>query len=146
MVAPLLFLALGAFGVGPAQGHPHPRVIVDVVSVQGPQDRGDVEREFRSVLWRKVVKCYLVGAEKQPKLRGEARFKLRLVPEGKVRRVRPTGDATIDDKDVIACWARELDGLSMPKAEEPSDVVLQIHVAPGDAKQSRDRPRWLPAP
>jgi hypothetical protein len=136
MLAPALqVLALIAAAVAAPQRHPQPRVVVDVQQVDGPHERADVEREARSFLWGKIIKCYRAGAADKPKLKGDATFAMRVGSDGDVTRVRSTG-ATLADAGVIACWAREIEQVPMPRAAAASNVLLQVHVAPGDPPRS----------
>jgi hypothetical protein len=129
--------ASAAFGGGPSgtsmgdSPHPEPRVIIDILRVSGPHDRGDVEREARRLLWGKIVGCYRPALQTTPKLRGEAVFKFRADARGKASGVHKVR-ATMPDDDVVKCWAKVLRGLPLPEAPRASDVVIQIHVAPGD--------------
>ena len=121
-------LAAGAVAPG---YHPQPRVIVDVHDVDGPHERSDVQREARAFLWHKIIRCYRAGAASKPKLKGDATFAVRVAPSGNVSSVRSTG-GTIGDEGVVACWAKQIAKVPMPKAPGSSAVVLSVQVAPGD--------------
>jgi len=132
MLAPAsLLLALVATANAAPARHPQPRVVVEVQHVDGPHQRADVQREARSFLWGKIIKCYRAGAADKPKLKGEATFALRVSADGEVSGVRTTG-ATIAHEGVIRCWAREIEQVPMPRAEAASHISLQVHVSPGD--------------
>ena len=124
--------ALLAVAAAPGQRHPQPRVIVDVERVDGPHQRADVERQARSHLWHKVIRCYRAGAANKPKLKGDATFALRIGADGDVSEVRSTG-GTLGDERVIACVARQIEQVPMPTAAGSSRVSMQVHLAPGDA-------------
>jgi hypothetical protein len=111
--------------------HPDPRVIVDVLSVNGPHKRGELEREARRALWGKIIGCYLPSAAKKPGLRGEATLKFRVSARGDVGAVRPEG-STFGDAEIVTCLQQLVAGLTMPRAAADSDAAMQIHVAPGD--------------
>jgi hypothetical protein len=120
----------GAPAAAPRGGHPEPRVIVDVLDVVGPHPRAELEREARRSLWGKIIACYRPAAAKKPGLQGDARLRFRVSAEGKVGAARAERSELGDD--VAACFQGHVARLAMPKASAPSDVVMQIHVAPGD--------------
>jgi hypothetical protein len=144
LVVGLLAFALAALARGadvraadgdiydPKEGHPEPRVIVDVLKVAGPHDRDDLERDARRLLWGKIVSCYKPAAHLRPKLRGEVVLKLRAGAHGDVSSVRKVR-ATLPDAGVVGCWSKRVREISLPRASRASDVTIQIHIAPGDA-------------
>lgn len=118
-------------GVPPDEGHPTPRVVIDVLEVKGPHDRAKVQGLLRRNHWIRVIGCYRLGAYKNQALRGDTRVTFTIGKTGGVRAPR-VRSSTLGDEAVAACLAEELGRLSLPSAPRSSTVTVEIHVAPGD--------------
>lgn len=115
----------------PVEGHPLPRIIVDVVDVKGPLKAREVERIARRHLWIHVYSCYRLRAYKDPSLRGKTTVRLTVSRTGKVTAARATA-STLSAPDVVSCLAQRAKSLSLPKARAGSTVVATMQVYPGD--------------
>jgi len=115
----------------PVPGHPMPKVIVDVTRVVGPHKAAAVQREMRKMFWIKVVRCYGLGAYKNQKLRGKATLAFKVSAKGRISAPRAVS-ASLEDKDVVACLARETTSIDLPKARAGSRVTIDVQVGPGD--------------
>ncbi|AUX20245.1 hypothetical protein SOCEGT47_007100 [Sorangium cellulosum] len=115
----------------PAEGHPLPRIIVDVVKVKGPLKAREVERLARRHLWIHVYSCYRLRAYKDPSLHGKTTVRLTVSRTGKVTAARATA-STLSAPDVASCLAQRAKSLSLPRARAGSAVVVTMQVYPGD--------------
>jgi len=115
----------------PTEGHPLPRVIVDVTGVKGPLRAADAQRVARQKLWGRVVACYRLGAYKDPSLGGKTTVRLGVSRGGKVTSARSTA-SSLPDKDVVACLVGAAKSLALPRARAGSTVTLVLQVFPGD--------------
>ncbi len=107
--------------------HPEPRVIVNVLSVEGPHRREAVEHSAR-LAWGKIVHCYK-AIDRHAK--GKLEFDLALSRAGRVERARLVA-STLEDPRWGACLSEAYRGLSMPKADADSLAHTEIRLAPGD--------------
>lgn len=110
-----------------APPHPEPRVIVNVLSVNGPHAPLEVQRAAR-LAWGRIIRCYKAidnGAK------GRLELELRVSQAGSVARVR-VGPSTLDSEELVRCLAGTMQGLAMPRANADSSAAIEIHVAPGD--------------
>lgn len=130
-------------GAPPDEGHPMPRVIIDVTGVRGPHPRGSLERLLRRNHWIRVIGCYRRGAYKDQELRGDTRVSFTVSSGGTVRAPKVRA-STLGDALVAACLAEELTRLSLPKASASSAVTAEIHVAPGDEPMPPPDDQLLP--
>lgn len=117
--------------IPPAGGHPLPRVIVSITKVKGPHAAREVERIARRTLWSKVVGCYRLGAYKDQTLSGKTTVRVQVSRAGRVTKASAAG-STLPDREVVACLAREVKSLALPKAKGGSSVTATIEVYPGD--------------
>jgi hypothetical protein len=115
----------------PEEGHPMPRVIIDVTSVTGPHKQTEVERLLRRNHWIRVIGCYRLGAYKNQALRGDTNVSFTISSAGAVKSPR-VRSSSLTDEVVATCLARELTRLTLPRAPRSSKVTSMIHVAPGD--------------
>ncbi|WP_437814771.1 AgmX/PglI C-terminal domain-containing protein [Sorangium sp. So ce1078] len=115
----------------PAEGHPLPRIIVDIDKVKGPLKAGDVERIARRHLWIHVYSCYRLRAYRDPSLHGKTTVRLTVSRAGKVTAARATS-STLSAPDVVSCLAQRAKSLSLPRARAGSTVVATLQVYPGD--------------
>ncbi|WP_438018172.1 AgmX/PglI C-terminal domain-containing protein [Sorangium sp. So ce315] len=115
----------------PAEGHPLPRIIVDIASVKGPLKAREVERIARRHLWIHVYSCYRLRAYRDPSLHGKTTVRLTVSRGGKVTAARATA-STLSAPDVVSCLAARARTLSLPRAKAGSTVVATLQVYPGD--------------
>ncbi|WP_437958855.1 AgmX/PglI C-terminal domain-containing protein [Sorangium sp. So ce119] len=115
----------------PAEGHPLPRIIVDIDKVKGPLKAREVERAARRQLWIHVYSCYRLRAYRDPSLHGKTTVRLTVSRSGKVTGARATA-STLSAPDVVSCLAERARSLSLPRAKAGSTVVATLQVYPGD--------------
>ncbi|WP_044985496.1 AgmX/PglI C-terminal domain-containing protein [Sorangium cellulosum] len=115
----------------PAEGHPLPRIIVDIDKVNGPLKARDVERIARRHLWIHVYGCYRLRAYRDPSLHGKTTVRLTVSRAGKVTGARATS-STLSAPDVVSCLAARARSLPLPRARAGSTVVATLQVYPGD--------------
>jgi hypothetical protein len=125
--------ALGDLVGEPAavQGHPDPRVIVNVDKLEGPHDADKVQRTARKHHWINVVNCYRIGWYKKPDLEGWTHGEATIASGGAVLRPKLV-DTELEDEEVAKCVVDKLRSLKMPRAEKSSRAFLAIRVGPGD--------------
>jgi len=126
----------GSMGVliadaAPVLGHPDPRVIVNVDKVKGPHNAKRIQRSARRYHWIKVVRCYRLGAYKDPHLRGWTKAVFTLDRNGRVRRPRMLKTKLKNDA-VARCIVNKLSKLKLQRARGTSRVWVAIRVGPGD--------------
>ncbi|MGK3966963.1 AgmX/PglI C-terminal domain-containing protein [Sorangium sp. So ce118] len=114
-----------------AEGHPLPRIIVDIAKVKGPLKAREVERIARRHLWIHVYSCYRLRAYRDPSLHGKTTVRLTVSRAGKVTGARATA-STLSAPDVVSCLAERARSLSLPRAKAGSTVVATLQVYPGD--------------
>lgn len=124
---------LGAL-VGPApeaEGHPMPRVIIDVTRAAGAHRAADLQRELRKSLWGKVIECYGLGAYRNQALRGKTVITFGVSRSGAVSgaKVRRT---TLADAEVSRCLATKPRTVALPRAKVGSNVTMEVQIGPGD--------------
>jgi len=113
------------------EGHPDPRVRVNIDKVKGRHKAKTLQRVARKYHWINVVRCYRLGAYKDPYLRGWTHARATVTKGGKV--VRPRMLRTeLKDKKVAKCVVKKLKKLKFPPAKRGSDVWVDIKVSPGD--------------
>ncbi|WP_437725403.1 AgmX/PglI C-terminal domain-containing protein [Sorangium sp. So ce861] len=115
----------------PAEGHPLPRIIVDIDKVKGPLKAREVERIARRHLWVHVYSCYRLRAYRDPSLHGKTTVRLTVSRAGKVTGARATS-STLSAPDVVSCLAARARSLPLPRARAGSTVVATLQVYPGD--------------
>ncbi len=115
----------------PVVGHPDPRVIVNVDKVQGPHDAKRLQRSARRYHWINVVRCYRLGAYKDPHLRGWTKAVVTVDRNGRVRRPRLL-ETKLKDDAVARCMVKRLGKLRLHRARKISRVWLSMRVGPGD--------------
>jgi hypothetical protein len=113
------------------EGHPDPRVIVNIVEVKGPHDEKHLERVARKYHWMNAVKCYRLGAYKDSQLRGWTEAHMVVSSAGRVLRPK-LDDSELDDDEVSKCLVDKLRTLAFPGAKKSSRVRIAIRVGPGD--------------
>ena len=103
-------------------------MIVNVNSVQGPHERGEVQRSARNN-WGRIVSCYKsLGRRKS----GSFQLSLTISPAGKVTTARHTG-GTFKNAELGACLVDVMKRAEMPSAGARSTALTEIELAPGDA-------------
>jgi hypothetical protein len=115
----------------PPEGHPLPRVIVEIVKVKGPHAAASIQRIARRSLWGRIVECYRLGAHKDQSLKGKTTVRFQVSKSGKASRAAAAG-STLPDKEVVRCLAREVNTLELDRAKAGSSVTATIQVYPGD--------------
>lgn len=110
--------------------HPEPRVIVNVLSVNGPHKPDRVQHDVRFG-WKRIVRCYKAQSAKE---KAVVMLELVVSGAGSVTRGRRL---VFEEKDgeLAACLAETLTGLSMPKAPADSRADIEIRLSPGDAPE-----------
>ncbi len=111
----------------PRPPHPEPRVIVDVLLVDGPHKLDRVQHDVR-LGWKRIVRCYKAQGAKE---KAVVTLELVVSEAGSVRRARRI---VFEEKDseLAACLAETLTGISMPKAPADSKADIEIRLSPGD--------------
>ncbi|WP_437992395.1 AgmX/PglI C-terminal domain-containing protein [Sorangium sp. So ce145] len=115
----------------PAEGHPLPRIIVDIDHVKGPLKASEVQRIARRHLWIHVYSCYRLRAYRDPTLHGKTTVRLTVSRAGKVTGARATS-STLSAPDVVSCLAARARSLPLPGAKAGSTIVATLQVYPGD--------------
>ncbi len=113
------------------EGHPDPRVIVNIERAQGPHEPAALQRTARKYHWMNVVRCYRLGAYKDPELRGWTRAHMVVSSAGSV--LRPKRLSTeLEDEEVAACVVDKLRNLKFARASGATQAWVDIRVGPGD--------------
>lgn len=110
-----------------APPHPEPRVIVNVLSVEGPHPQADVQRSLR-LGWNRIVRCYKAHGGRS---KGKLELNVHLSSQGKVKAARATG-STWNDSELTSCLVAAVRQLSVPRAAADSQAIAEIKLAPGD--------------
>ncbi len=113
------------------EGHPDPRVIVNVIDVDGPHDAKKIERVARKYHWIHVVRCYQLGAWKDPLLRGWTKARLTIGADGRGKKPKLV-DTELADGEVARCMVKKLVEIDYPPASKASNVRIEMRVSPGD--------------
>lgn len=113
------------------EGHPDPRVIINVERVKGPHRPEDLQRLARRNHWIQVIRCYRLGAYKDPTLRGWSKAVIGVSKNGTVKGARLL-ETQLADREVAECIVEKLSSLKLPKARSGSNAWLELRVSPGD--------------
>ncbi|PKN48927.1 MAG: hypothetical protein CVU63_03600 [Deltaproteobacteria bacterium HGW-Deltaproteobacteria-20] len=114
--------------------HPHPRVIVDNVRVQGAISSAAVLRTARAKGYWPIRRCFDPALPDQPTLRGKVSVRLTVNASGKATRSAVVGKPTLTDPQVVACLRNGMRGITYPRTRRGNaDVTLDVTVHPGDA-------------
>jgi hypothetical protein len=108
--------------------HPEPRVIVNVLSVQGPHEREAVQRAARNA-WGRIVSCYKSFGQRK---RGSVALELSISADGRVRSARHSG-GSFANPELAACLGGAMKRVEMPAARARSTALTEIELGPGDA-------------
>ncbi len=124
---------LGALLADPpgVEGHPDPRVIVNIDKVEGPHDEKKLLRVSRKYHWINVVRCYRLGAYKDRELRGWTHARAVVSTAGRILRPKLL-KTELDDEEVAKCVVDKLRTLKLPRGPKSSKVWYDIRVGPGD--------------
>lgn len=114
----------------PRPPHPEPRVVVNVLSINGPHKPARVQHDARFG-WKRIVRCYKANGAKE---RAVVTLELVLSSEGSVARARGLVFEP-KDRELASCLAGILPGLAMPKAPADSTADVEILLSPGDKPQ-----------
>lgn len=113
------------------EGHPDPRVIVNIDKAQGAHDADKLQRVARKYHWINVVRCYRLGAYKDAELRGWTHARMTVSTAGRV--LRPQLLKTeLEDDEVSKCVVDKLRTLKFPRAAKSTKAWVDIRVGPGD--------------
>jgi hypothetical protein len=128
----------GAGGIGEPleplpgpEGHPDPRVIINVERVKGAHRGDELQRVARRNHWIQVIRCYRLGAYKDPDLRGWTKAVIGVSSGGAVRKTRLL-DTQLKDRAVAECLVSKLAQLRFGKASASTAAWLELRVSPGD--------------
>ncbi|MBW2459087.1 MAG: AgmX/PglI C-terminal domain-containing protein [Deltaproteobacteria bacterium] len=113
------------------EGHPDPRVIVNIDKATGPRKAKGLQTTARKRLWKPIIQCYRLGAYKDPDLRGWTKVRFTVNGAGRVSRPRML-DTELGDTAVAACMVDELKKLRFAPARRRSSVWIAMRVGPGD--------------
>ncbi len=128
--------ALARWNVGGRDGtwHPHPRVIVDNVRVQGKVSSAAVLRAARAQGYWQIRRCYDPALPDKPELRGKLTVRFTLRNSGTAVRSSVVGKPTLDDRKVVACLRDAFRTVKFPRTGRgDATVSLDVTVHPGDA-------------
>ena len=117
-------------GEQPRPAHPEPRVIVNVLSVQGPHKPDRVQHDARFG-WKRIVRCYKANGAKE---KAVVALELVLSSEGNVSSARSIFFEA-KNRELANCLVETLPGLAMPKAPADSKAEVDILLSPGDRPQ-----------
>jgi hypothetical protein len=119
------------------EGHPDPRVIVNIAEedVTGLHDAKSLQAIARRKHWIQIVRCYRLGAYKDPLLHGWTKARLAITRSGRV--VRATFvESELSDEAVSACMVAQLKKLRFKRVRSrrrlASRVLVHMRVSPGD--------------
>lgn len=113
------------------EGHPDPRVIVNLDDVSGGLEEKTLVRVARQYHWINVVRCYRLGAYKDRHLRGWTKGKLVVATNGRVKKA--TFESTdLKDEDVAKCVIDKLRTIEFPPAKRETRAAVSVRVGPGD--------------
>jgi hypothetical protein len=124
----VLFMVLLAATAPARTPHPEPRVIVNVLSVNGPHDRDEVQRAARNA-WGRIVSCYKSFGQRK---RGSVELQLGISSQGRVTSARHTG-GSLESSDLAACLVGAMKRTEMPPSRARSTAVTEFQLGPGDA-------------
>lgn len=112
-------------------GHPDPRVIVNIDRVEGAHTAAKLQRIARKFHWINVVRCYRLGAYKDRELRGWTKARMVVSTAGRVLRPKLL-ETELENDDVSKCVVDKLRTLKFPRAPKSSRAWVDIRVGPGD--------------
>jgi hypothetical protein len=110
--------------------HPDPRIVIDVLEATG-RAAADLQRTARDAGYWPFRHCYEGGLRRDQDLAGKVSLSLAISTSGQVERSLVSG-ATLRDKTVIACVAREAREISFPPGEPAASASTEVSLATGD--------------
>lgn len=113
------------------EGHPDPRVIVNLDEVSGGIEEKTLVRVARKYHWINVVRCYRLGAYKDRHLRGWTKGKLVVAANGRVKKAS-FESTDLKDEEVARCVIDKLRTIEFPPAKRETRAVVSVRVGPGD--------------
>ncbi|MBM4356886.1 MAG: AgmX/PglI C-terminal domain-containing protein [Deltaproteobacteria bacterium] len=125
------------------EGHPDPRVTINVERVKGPHRPDELQRNARRNHWIQVIRCYRLGAYKDPELRGWTKAVIGISRAGAVRKTRLL-ETKLADQEVAECIVAKLAKLKFGKASAASTAWLELRVSPGDEPMPPPEDRLVP--
>lgn len=114
-----------------AEGHPDPRIVLNVLSEKGPRTKASVQAHARKFHWINIRSCYATAARNNQNLSGTVNAKMTISPTGKVTYASVV-KKDIKDKTIAKCMTRTLKKLRFSRTRAASDVTLEMRVYPGD--------------
>ncbi|MSP25663.1 MAG: AgmX/PglI C-terminal domain-containing protein [Myxococcales bacterium] len=112
-------------------GHPDPRVTVNVVGATGPHKISEIQRLSRRNHWINVIRCYRLGAYLDPNLRGWTKAVIDIQKTGNVKATQLL-ETELLDPAVAACIVEKLRGLKFSAQRQGTRASFEIRVSPGD--------------
>ncbi len=119
------------------EGHPDPRVIVKIEAddVRGLHRAASLQVIARRHHWMPIVRCYRLGAYKDPQLRGWTKAQIAITRSGRVIHPKLI-DSELSDEAVSGCIVAQLTKLRFARVRSrkkiASRAVVHMRVAPGD--------------
>jgi hypothetical protein len=110
--------------------HPDPRIIIDILDATG-RSPADLQRTARDAGYWPFRHCYEGGLRRDQDLAGKVSLSLSISTSGQVERSLVSG-ATLRDKTVIACVAREAREISFAPGEPAASTSTEVSLATGD--------------
>jgi hypothetical protein len=132
--------ALNRWNIGGRNGewHPHPRVIVDNVRVDGRIRSSVVLSTSRAKGYWHIRQCYDAALPDEPELRGKMSIRFTIRHTGTAIRPVLVGKPTLDDPKVVDCIRQSFRKIRFPRTRRgDARATLDIAVSPGDAPMKR---------
>jgi hypothetical protein len=140
---PIATSTMGALVAAPPamEGHPLPRVVVDVVRKPAKKTKrgrtiandgaldGAIEASLRRAAWTKTIACYRKGALKNQALEGETLLAAR-AKSGRLEAL--TVAKAMPDPAVSKCLAKSYAGMAVPVGKRARSVAVRVRIFPGD--------------
>jgi hypothetical protein len=121
---------LAAEQPGP-EGHPDPRVRVNIDGATGGLTAKTVQRVARQYHWINVIRCYQLGAYREPTMRGWTRGSFSIRASGKVAAPR-VSETDLKDREVASCLLESMKKVQYARSPRGTQVKVSIKVSPGD--------------
>ncbi|MBW2528522.1 MAG: AgmX/PglI C-terminal domain-containing protein, partial [Deltaproteobacteria bacterium] len=121
---------LAAEQPGP-EGHPDPRVRVNVDRAAGGLKAETVQRIARQYHWINVIRCYRLGAYQNQALRGWTYGSFGIRPNGRVQSPR-LERSELEHPEVERCLLDSFKKVQFSQSSKSTQVKVSIKVSPGD--------------
>jgi len=121
---------LAAEQPGP-EGHPDPRVRVNIDAATGGLTAKTVQRVARQYHWINVIRCYRLGAYREPTMRGWTRGSFAIRANGKVAAPR-VSETDLKDRKVASCLLESMKKVQYSRSSRGTNIKVSIKVSPGD--------------